>query len=461
MKTVIKIIFTSIISAVLLCGCNNTPQTPTSSDDNSNITSYTSSQSSDISENTSDNSVPESSSESSFSESSAESSIESSIQESSEISTVSEPSVNSEVSTPESSEPTVSTPVENPSEFDFSDKYFVNKLNPKMLKNFTAAYRAVTNFESSVTFDQIITSDELDTIMYLLNYDCPELIQISGDYYPYYTNYETYDVSGVGFDYIMNKKEHKKAIGQLNSFFDKLKKDIGDKTELEKEKYVYDYIFDKCVYNETDKMSGSVYGLLIKNKGRCEAICKSFMWCMRELDVECMCVSGSQNWNDESLYASHSWNIIKINGKYYHLDLTVDRICTEDDNEKYPANYGFFNVNDDLIKEGREINKIFTSLGVPKCNTLKDNYHVSNGLYIDDKKQIQDAFNAVLTENFDNGFDNISIKFKYQSAYDYAQENCDSWISDFLSNISDKSFSYLYYLETLSDTITIYAEPIE
>lgn len=450
MKTGIKITLTVIISAALLCGCNSTAKNPTSSGDSSDTVSYVSSPESNI---------PESTDNSSVSETTSEPVPESSVPESS----VSESSAeNSIVSRTESSEIPVSseTSADMPYEHEFRNKYFVNKLSKSMLKNFTDAYNAVSDFERSVTFEQPITSDELDTIMFLLNYDCPELVQISGDYFPEYIDLEQKTVSAVSFSYIMDEKQHKKAIRQLDSFFVKLKKNTADMTELQKEKYVYDYIFNNCVYNETDTMSGSAYGALIKHKGRCEAICKSFMWCMRELGIECMCVSGEQNWNTESLYSSHSWNIVKINGEYYHLDLTVDCLPVED-GEKCPPNYGFFNVDDSFVSEGRKIYDLFTSLGVPKCNSLKYNYHIMNGLYVDSKTDIEQEFYNILNEHFNNGLDNISIKFRNTYDFELMVENCDDWIVRFLNSVSTESFDYQYYYYDFSNTITIYAAKSE
>ncbi|MDD6489686.1 MAG: transglutaminase domain-containing protein [Clostridia bacterium] len=463
MKTGIKIIFTAIISAALLCGCNNTAKNPTSSDESSNTVSYISTNESSIQQSTDNSIVTESTStepsESKVSETTSEPTSEPVSETTSEPtpeSSITESSYEiSVVSTPESSVTSTETSSYVPPEYNFKDKYFVNKLDERMLKNFTYAYSAVSNFQRSVTFEKTITSDELDTIMFLLNYDCPELIQISGDYFPVYSNFEEGTVSGVGFSYIMDKKQYKKASSKLDNLFEKIKKNTNGKTELEKEKYVYDYIFNNCIYNETDTMSGSAYGALINHKGRCEAICKSFMWCMRELGIECMSVSGDQNWNTESLYASHSWNIVKINGEYYHLDITVDKVQLEN-GEKYPANYGFFNVNDSFVSKGRKINNIFTSLGVPQCTAVKDNYHILNGLYIDaTNNNVKDEFYSVLGEKFSSGSDSISIKFKYPSAFEKICNNCDNWIKDCLNNISGQPFDYIYYTDDFSNTITI------
>lgn len=451
MKTGIKIILTAIITASILCSCNTAAENPTSSGESSHTVSYAQSSENSFPESSSV-SEPTSSSESKVSETTSEPITESSITESS--------SESSTVSLPESSVTSTETSSDVPPEYDFNAKYFVNELDERMRENFTAAYSAVLNFEKSITFEKPITSEELDTIMFLLNYDCPELIQISGDYFPEYSNFEKGTVSGVSFSYIMTKKQYTKANRQLDSFFEKLKKNTAKKTELEKEKYVYDYIFNNCIYNESDTMSGSAYGALIKHKGRCEAICKSFMWCMRELGIECMSVSGDQNWNTQSLYASHSWNIVKINGEYYHLDITVDNIQLEK-GEKNPANYGFFNVNDSFVSKGRKIYTIFTSLGVPECTSVKDNYHIMNGLYIDAKSNIKDELFAVLSEKFDNGLDNIPVKFKYSSAFENADENCDNWITEFLGNISDQTFDYVYYSDDFSNTITISAKATE
>lgn len=345
-------------------------------------------------------------------------------------------------------------PVDTSTIYDIKSKYFVKKLNQNLLANFIELYNSVTEFKESVDFKYPIKTDEFNTLMFLLNYDCPELIQMSENYFPTYSNQKQTAVSSVELRYCMNKEDYIQAKKEIDIFLSELKKNVLEKSDSEKEKYVYDYILKKCKYNDTYEFSGSAYGILIKNNGRCEAICKAFMWCMRELNVECISVSGSQNWDMKSIYSDHSWNIIKINGEYYHLDLTVDNLM-QNDSEKIPPCYGFFNVDDNSINQNRKINTVFTSLGVPECTSLKENYHIINKLYVGDMTDIKSKVYNILKNNVKKSSDNISIKFKNKADYEQATKNIDKWINEFCDKNKYNKFTYKKYYNPLSHTIVI------
>ncbi|MBR2176769.1 MAG: hypothetical protein IJ861_07485 [Clostridia bacterium] len=379
-------------------------------------------------------------------------------QESLEIA-VSSSQASEQISPPkqESTAPEVSEPPDTSKIKYYDSKYFVKELDEKQLRNFICIYDAAASFKKSAEFDEPITDDELSTLMFLLNYDCPELIHLSGDYYPEYNSNDMYYVCGVSFSYCLDQLEYDSAMKKLNEFFDGLRSTLNGKNELAKEKYVYDYIFQNCIYNEADLLSGSVYGTLINHKGRCEGFSKSFMWCMRELGIECLTVSGTQNWDYTALYPNHSWNIVKINGDYYHLDVTVDNVQLNEEKGN-PANYGFFNVNDEMIADNREISSVYTDLGVPACDSLAENYHIINDLYLYHDEFYRMNLFAVLSDHFDDeGIHPVSIKFYTRAEYEAALYTIDDDVKEFLNDNSDNVFTFNTYYNDLSYTIIIEA----
>lgn len=384
---------------------------------------------------------------------------ESSIQENSETESeaeFSEEEKSGEISDNESSQP--EKILDKSIIYELDTKYFVNKLDEDLLDVFVILYDAVRNFEITAKFDKEVPSDDLDMLMFLLNYDCPEFIQLNGDYAPIYTDESAENVSGVYLTYNMNEETCEEYSNELRLFFENLKADLSEKTDIEKEKYVYDMIFENCIYDDTDAYSGTVYGTLINHISRCEGICKSFMWCMRELGVECMCVSGTPKWETDAVYAGHSWNIIKINGEYYQLDLTIDDLKYFTSDVKY-QNYGFFNVNDKFNDETHEIYDFYQKLGVPECVSEKANYHKMNGLFIYSDDDVEEQFKCILENSFsDEKIDNVSIKFETLPAQNTANAHLEIWLNDFFGEKQISSFDYNSNYDEICHTITVYAE---
>ncbi len=116
-----------------------------------------------------------------------------------------------------------------------------------------------------------------------------------------------------------------------------------DMTPLQKEKALHDYICNNTTY--TLGVYTGAYGVLIDKKGACDAIADTMNILLNRAGIECIKVA--HGWAG----GAHAWNIVKIEGKYYHLDCTWDTIYTK---QNGALCYRYFNVNDAfLTSEGR------------------------------------------------------------------------------------------------------------
>ena len=77
-----------------------------------------------------------------------------------------------------------------------------------------------------------------------------------------------------------------------------------------------EYLTDSCVYAK-DSQGSSAYAALIEKTADSEGMALAYVELCRRLDVPCQIVYGQQN------RENHSWNIIELDGKYYHVDLTA------------------------------------------------------------------------------------------------------------------------------------------
>lgn len=127
-------------------------------------------------------------------------------------------------------------------------------------------------------------------------------------------------------------------------------------SSLQKERIIHDYLISTSKYDYDNYKKGTIpdksytpYGLLFDYTAVCQAYAETFMIFMVLANIECYFVIGKavpiddNNNNKEDL---HAWNIVKINGKYYHVDVTFDN--------PVPKVFGnvshkFFNLTDELM----------------------------------------------------------------------------------------------------------------
>lgn len=436
MKKQKSILILLLTAALLFCGCSN-PQgnsQGTSEQTSQVISSAVESEVSDTSDN----------SQQPFSSKEEESSEQ-------PVSSQAEQSVTS-VIVQESSEP---EPVDRAVFYDFEKKYFVNKLNEDQLRCFAQLYEAAASFTDEVRFNHTISDSELSDLMFLLNYDCPELIQLNGDYYPDYPTGHMDIVSGVRLTFCMDKRVYSRAMSELKDYFSRLRTELNGMNDFEKEREVYNRIAENDEYSETEKYSGSIYGALIKGVARCEGISKAFTMCMRELDIPCLGVTGQQSWDELSLYSEHSWNIVKLYDDWYHVDITVDNL-NQGDGQPAVLNYGFFNVDSKTVFEDRALNHAFAALGVPECDKMDLNYHVLNDLYCRSGEDWRTFIDERLQRSFDGwSIHELSIRFEDRTDYDKAASEIEDVVRDFLNANSEVVLTYNTYFNSLSHTLVI------
>lgn len=96
-----------------------------------------------------------------------------------------------------------------------------------------------------------------------------------------------------------------------------------DWSELEKALYVHDYIvshfsYDRRLYdpNEYMNVNRDIYSFLKEKNGVCQAYAETYQYIMTALGIECKTAI--------SIEGNHEWNLVKIDGEWYHVDATHD-----------------------------------------------------------------------------------------------------------------------------------------
>ena len=137
-------------------------------------------------------------------------------------------------------------------------------------------------------------------------------------------------------------------------------------------------------------------GALLDKKAVCDGFSKAFKWIMDIMGVECEIVTGK--WIINGKETSHAWNIVKINGSWRHVDVTYD----SNDNWRNDRVYDYFALTDDQIARDH----VFDMDKYPKADGYANDYFVTRGLLMKNKKYLQDYAVAQIR----NGVRDITVK---------------------------------------------------
>lgn len=217
--------------------------------------------------------------------------------------------------------------------------------------------------------------------------------------------------------YILEEKEYWEKREELEAKAESIIADMKpDMSEYEKELYVHDIIVNSCKYSDTENpLESSAYGALVTGLASCEGYAKSGKMLLDMLGIENYLMPGSAN-NDEQKTQSHMWNIVKINGKYYHLDMTWDDPV--DQNKTDMSRHTYMNLSDEEIKKTHSqfINR-------NQCLSMDMNYFVMEKLLFSEYGgEFRTKLAEILSEAINADKGKIEFRFKDKKTYDAASK---------------------------------------
>ena len=119
----------------------------------------------------------------------------------------------------------------------------------------------------------------------------------------------------INLDYGLSDNDlriRRSAVNAVKPFKNKVTSNLS---QLEKALLACDYLVDNCLY---DRVNGgnSVYSALVTKKANSEGLSYAFVELCRQLGLNCRMINGQSNWQD------HWWNIVEIEGDFYHVDVS-------------------------------------------------------------------------------------------------------------------------------------------
>ena len=175
---------------------------------------------------------------------------------------------------------------------------------------------------------------------------------------------------------------------------------VKDKNDIDKELYVHDYCLNNFSYDYSfDEYCHSIVGLAINKTAVCEGIAKFVKCAFDYLGVKSLVVSGkAKNPALDGRMEGHAWNIVRIDGKTYHLDVTFDMTIKDK-----ILRYDYFNLSDAEIKKDHVIVD-----NVPTCTTIANDYYSLNSLFVNSLAELGNYFSKAMKQRKRN----ILVKIK-------------------------------------------------
>lgn len=201
--------------------------------------------------------------------------------------------------------------------------------------------------------------------------------------------------------YLTNAEQEQYVDAQVTAIVANLTKETM--SDFEKVKYVNDYIVKNTEYSTESNVSPhSACAVLKEGKGVCQGYALLALKMLQALGVETQYVVG------EVYTGGHAWNLVKVDGEWYHLDTTWNDPVPDRGNV---VRYQYFLVNDSTLK----LDHSWDSSAYPKAtnkkyafmNAVDHAYEVNGAIFysnVDDnhslyKMNLQTGENAPFVKN--------------------------------------------------------------
>lgn len=194
------------------------------------------------------------------------------------------------------------------------------------------------------------------------------------DNYPIIAAYEKNDMTGLT----------DRQLELLNAYYNIIAQIIkNDMSDYEKELAVHDYLVQNTEYieNTGNTDSGnemSAYGAIIQKKAGAAGFAESFKTILDMSGVDCQVITGTKE------EVSYTWNIVRIDGEWYHVDVAGDK-GSDGISHKY------FNVSD--VEMGGRCT--WDNENYPACKGEKYSYYMTGDIT---KINTQEEFNEYLKQ---------------------------------------------------------------
>ena len=198
------------------------------------------------------------------------------------------------------------------------------------------------------------TVSQVQKIYHFLKLDVPELFYIKNIRIRYFTEKASY--CAVIPEYRFTISQSHDTLISMSRHCRELVDKYKQCSDLQKEKAIHDYIATTVTYKDTEApYSHEAPGAVLYQIGVCEGIAKAFKYLSDQLGLQSIVVFGASN--EQGNEGGHAWNLVRINGVFYHIDMTFDTTISTS-----CIRYDYFNLSDADIRSSHHWNN-----ELPEC----------------------------------------------------------------------------------------------
>jgi hypothetical protein len=292
-------------------------------------------------------------------------------------------------------------------------RFYYHGLTQTQKALFAELYDGIADFETEVTLQENYREMDLQPVVDVLRFDCPELFFLNRQEVAYRTRAEF--LVDVAFTYTMEQTEYEaeqalllkeiKALGLLPN--------IGE-CMYDTELAIYQALIGRCEYQVDKPFASEGNAVWLRGYGECDGFTRGLHLALRYYGIPCGEVVGKTYDNGVISPVAHMWSYVGIDGIWYQCDATWDNGFAQSIGDHALAEpcLPFFNIDDNMMMSARtRSTESLTGWPLPACNSLADNYYNREGLRIAAGADLQTVLHESLTQAYSDQRNGLVLPF--------------------------------------------------
>lgn len=247
-------------------------------------------------------------------------------------------------------------------------RYFFWKLSSSDKKRYEKLVSSLAKRETKITCT--LPDIEVDQLVHFVLLDNPQFFAVN----PTSLRYSRLGTRiTIYWDYILSEQEYvslHNRFDQLCVAFKKMMVGLSDYEKLEK---LYQLFSRNVTYDLVAPNKFNIIGCLIEKRAVCQGIAYAFKFLCDQLGLQCLIIEGT------SKGEGHAWNLVRINQKNYHIDVTWDLFSQEEE-----PTYFYFCQSDNVMEKDHD----WVRTDYPTCNDNAGTYFVRHNLVFSESELV-------------------------------------------------------------------------
>lgn len=205
---------------------------------------------------------------------------------------------------------------------DLLDKYETGEILVKYEDAANRILEGLLNFEDDIDLTEYkITKNEFNSIYRSVIWQNPGIFYVDQTYVESTSSMDTGKILNIRPNYVINKRNYAQEKARLDQRVQRILQNIDTSWPAYRQlRYLHDELDTFIEYEKDVDTYGSslytTYGALVNNQALCHGYTLSFNYIANLLGFETRVVSSEA--------MNHTWSMVKIDGQWYHVDVTWD-----------------------------------------------------------------------------------------------------------------------------------------